>query len=687
METSIPIVCPYCGVGCNMELLLDDDGRPRKSAAAGRNQELNGKYLCVKGLSVHELLGNKDRLKTPLVRKNGRLKQASWDEAVGMAAESLKKIVKKNGPESVGMLSSSKILNEEIYLSQKFQRLVIGNNNVDNCARLCHGPSEVGLRKHLGIGAVSVFFDDYDIAETVVVVGAHTTATHPIIWMRLRKSYKQRGLNIILADPRGTDLVKYAAIHFTPRPGTDIYWINALAKIIYTNDWHDKTFCRRHTIGFQAYVDSLEKMDIDHACRMSGVTRRSLEEAAELIRNKKTIFIWGMGLTQHAHGTDNVSALVNLVLLTGNVGRPGAGVAPLRGQNNVQGAGDMGALPNMLPGHMYVNDEAARLHTGAVWKATVPSGHGLSAPEMIHEIASGKIRALYVIGENPVLSEPQSTFVSWMLQRLELLIVQDIFPTETSNFAHIVLPAAMVGEKEGTFTNAARRIQYTSGGLAPPGEAKPDWMIIQEMARAMGHDWNFSSTEAVWEEIRKAAPVFSGVSHDRLKQSAGGLFWPCYDEEHAGSPRLYEDGFVFYDRRARFIAVPPPDILMEATESYPFILVTGRLLEHFNTGEMSRRTSKLTRICGQSYVEMNKEAATRAGLKENDHVRVTSPYGALTFNLVVSDQAPDGILFAPIHFNKPNLNALMSAVPLDPQARMPALKVIPVNIGREMSQA
>ena len=679
MPEPIPIVCPYCGVGCNLELTLDENGIPTKSRSAGRNMELNGKYLCIKGFSVHELVTNSERALYPLVRKKGKLEKCSWNEAIGTAAEKLQDVIAKHGPRSVGLLCSGKILNEEAYLSQKFQRAVIGNNNVDNCARLCHGPSEAALRKQLGFGAVSTFLEDYDVTETVVLVGAHTTATHPVIWMRLRKNAKQRGINLILADPRETDLIKYANIHLSPRPGTDICWINALAKIMVTRQWHDEDFCRRHTIGFKAYLNSLERVDIDHCCSRSGVAPQDLEKAAELIHAKKTIFIWGMGLAQHAHGTDNVSALVNLVLLTGNIGKPGCGVSPLRGQNNVQGACDMGALPNLLPGHMTVDDEAARLHTGAIWDAVVPTEPGLAAPEMIHEVATGKIKALYIIGENPVMSEPQSTFVSWMMQRLELLIVQDIFPTETSQHAHIFLPAAVVGEKEGTFTNAARRIQHTASGLKAPGEVKADWQILQEMANSMGHRWNYGSTEAIWQEIQQVAPVFSGITYDRLKDSAG-IFWPCYDDKHSGTPRLYEDGFIFRDRRARFIPAPPPEILMESTPDYPYVLITGRLLEHFNTGEMTRRSKKLMRVRSESYVEINSADAEKANLSENDVVRVTSPYGTVTLMLKISKAVSSGYLFAPIHFNKPNLNALMSAIPLDPQARMPALKVVPVNI-------
>jgi predicted molibdopterin-dependent oxidoreductase YjgC len=298
---------------------------------------------------------------------------------------------------------------------------------------------------------------------------------------------------------------------------------------------------------------------------------------------------------------------------------------------------------------------------------------------MIHDIASRKIRALYVIGENPAVSEPQSNFVTWMLQSLDLLIVQDIFPNETCRYADIVLPAATVGEKDGTFTNAARRVQYTSAGLPSPGEAKPDWKILQDLANALGADWQYTSAEDIWEEIRRAAPVFAGITHQRLKES-NGIFWPCYDENHPGTPRLYEDGFGFRDRRARFLPVKLPETLMEPTEDYPYILITGRLLHHFNTGEMSRRSKKLTRMKPAAYVDMNPEDAAEIGLAEEDTVRMTSPHGTVLLPLKLDDQMQRGYLFAPIHYTEPNFNSLMSAVPIDPKARMPALKVVPVKL-------
>ena len=679
MNDTVQIICPFCGVGCNLEIHTNEDKIPVKCVSSGRNPELNGKYVCVKGTGIHEMLTSSERLTDPLIRKGGQLEKTTWDEALGTIASRLRGIIDKYGKESVGMLCSGKILNEDAYLCQKFQRAVIGNNIIDNCARLCHGPSEVALRKQLGFGAVSTYLDDFEKVDTFVIVGANTMDTYPVIWMRIRNRMKKDKFNLVVADPRVTGLSKYAGYHLRPNPGTDIYWIKALSKIMYSKGWHDDTFCRTKTLGYQAFLNSLESLSIPEACAAAGVDQNDLEAVAELIHGKKTVFIWGMGLTQHAWGTESVTALVNLALLTGNVGKQGCGLSPLRGQNNVQGASDMGALPYVLPGHMHLGDEAARIHIGAVWKSIIPSKPGLSAPEMIHEIADGKIRALYVVGENPVMSEPQSNFVNWMMQRLDLLIVQDLFLTETAKPAHIVLPAAAIGEKEGTLNNSARRIQYTSGGLTPPGKAKPDWLIFRDLAKAMHHDWNYEKSEDVWNEVREVIPIFAGVTYDRLKNSCG-IFWPCHDECHPGTPRLYEDGFTFRDRRARFIPVYPPADIIKPTASYPYILITGRLMEHFNTGEMTRRSKRLMKLVPKSYIMMHPEDAEKEGLVEDTSVRVTSPYGAVLTHLKISDSISVGYLFAPNHFPSPNYNALMSAVPLDPQARMPALKVIPVHL-------
>jgi formate dehydrogenase alpha subunit len=678
-QGKVPVVCSYCGVGCNLEFTLDENGAPVKSKASGRNKEVNDKYLCIKGFSLHQFITSRERLLRPQVRTAEGMREVTWEEAIRFAALRLKEIIDQHGRDSIAMLCGGKILNEEAFLCQKFQRTVIGNNHVDNCARLCHGPSEVALDRQLGFGAVTIAFADFDETDTVFVIGAHTNATHPTTWMRLRRHAGNRLIQLVVADPRSTDLVRFADLHIKPRPGTDIFWIQALTAIIVSRGWHDREFCSRHTIGCDAAVRSLQNVDIGQACERSGVGIENLEKAAELIHGRNTIFIWGMGLTQHAHGTESVSALVNLALLTGNIGKPGCGLSPLRGQNNVQGAGDMGALPHHLPGHMLVEDAACRLHTGAIWDANLPAEPGLSISEMISEIASGRIRALYVVGANPAISEPHASFVNWMLQKLDLLIVHDAFPTRTAKLAHVLFPAAVVGEKEGTFTNAVRRVQHTSQGLVPPGEARPDWRILQDMARAMGKSWPYEDTEMIWEEVRRVAPIFSGITYNRLRTEPG-ILWPCFDRHHAGTLRLYEDGFAFRDRRARFVIPQLPKSLMESTTVYPYVLITGRLLAHYNTGEMTRRSPKLMGLASESFVQMHPQDAEKSRLSNRERVRLLSPYGTIITRLSVTDEVPAGYLFVPIHFDEPNVNILMSTVPFDPLARMPSLKVIPAAV-------
>jgi len=394
------------------------------------------------------------------------------------------------------------------------------------------------------------------------------------------------------------------------------------------------------------------------------------------------MFVWGMGLTQHANGTDAVISLGNLAMLTGNLGKEGTGVIPLRGQNNVQGSVDMGSAPFTLPGAYEVEDLGAQTHFEGFWRTTLPEKPGYSATEMIHHILDGKIKILYIIGENPAFSEPQSAFVRWMLRNLEFLLVQDIFLTETSKFADLILPAAAIGEKSGTITNAARRIQFTMKATDPPGDAKPDWEIIQELAFSLGHQWDYSTSEDIWNEVRKIVPIFKGASYSRLENSYG-LFWPVYNENHPGTKRLYTERFMFRDGRARFFPISPPLSYTITTEEYPFMLITHRLYEQFNTGEMTLR-SKITSKSGtDGFIALNEKDAGDHNLQEGMKIRINSPYGSVVSSVKILKglKVPRGHLFAPIHFYRTgNFNELTSTFPLDSKARMPSLKKIPVNI-------
>ncbi len=677
----INIICPYCGVGCNLELAVQN-GKVVSTKVTGRNPQVNGKYVCIKGLTVHELINHKERLKKPLLRADKGFEEVSWRDSLKFVSNKLKNIKNKYGPGSIGVLCSGKILNEDAYLVQKFARVVIGTNNVDTCARLCHASSEVGLRKMLGYGTVSIWWPDLHEADTVMVVGENPRFSHPVFWNILNN--RSRKSQVIIADAARIPGIENIDVYISPKPGTDFVWFCGVAKILYEEKLYDEKFIESNTIGFGAFIKSLSWCTPEYVKKVSGVKWEDLRKVAHLIgKGRKTIFVWGMGLTQHPHGTESVMAFANLALMTGNIGKPGAGVVPLRGQNNVQGAVDMGASPTMLPGYYPISDDAAKLHFGWAWESKIPTNPGLSASEMIHTVAEGKIKALYVIGENPLLSEPQSDFVKWMLQSLELLVVQDIFMTETAKLADVVLPAAMIGEKEGTVTNAARRIQFTEKAVNPPGEAKEDWKIVTELAKTMGINWNYSGAGDIWKEIRELVPIFSGATYERLKKGYG-LLWPVYSESHSGTPRLYTDGFAFPDRRARFMPIEPPRLIITPTDEYPYLLVTCRLYEHFNTGEMTRRSALLMRASPELFVCVNEEDAEDLGVKDGDKIRVESPYGAIVCPTKVkmkNMRINKGIVAVPTHFfNKYNFNRLTSAYPLDPYSKTPPLKTIPVKV-------
>ena len=676
-QKEIPIVCPYCGVGCNTELVIED-GKAVKVIARGRNPDLNGKFVCIKGLIVADVLNHESRLNKPLLKIKNDFEESNWSNAIKTTANKLKELIEKFGRNSIGILVSGKISNEEAYLAQKFARTVIKTNNIDTCARLCHSPSEVALKMQFGYGAVSACINDFIKAEVVMLIGANTRFTHPGVWNVLRKREKKSIL--IVADI--FDAISSRDIKITPNPSTDLIWINGLAKIIIDKQTYDKQFINNKTIGFESFKKSLEIYDKETVERISNVPYAQLEEIADLISKKKTIFVWGMGLTQHANGTDAVLSIGNLAMLTGNIGKKGAGVVPLRGQNNVQGVVDMGANPFGLTSGYSLTDKGALTHFEGFWNTILSDKSGLSATEMIHRIIDGKIKALYVIGENPAFSEPQSAFVKWMLRTLELLIVQDIFFTETAKYANVIFPAAALGEKEGTYTNAHRRIQFSEKAVNPPGNAKADWEIIQDLAISMGHQWNYKNSEEIWDEIRQIAPIFRGASYSRLKTSYG-LFWPIYNEQDKGTKRLYVDRFMFSDNRARFYPIKIPSIFTHTTNEYPFMLVTHRLYEQFNTGEMTLRSKITSKRVNKGFVALNESDANSFDLQDDSSIRINSPYGSVVspIKIIKGMKVPKGYIFAPIHFFKyTNFNELTSTYPLDPKAHMPSLKKIPVNI-------
>jgi formate dehydrogenase alpha subunit len=663
--------CAYCGVGCQVDLHVAGG---RIAHVRGAEDGHNEGSLCVKGRFALDFASHPDRLKTPLVRRGGELVPASWDEALGLVAGRLAAIRDAHGPDSLGFLSSARCTNEENYLFQKLARLM-GTNNVDHCARLCHAPTVTGLMQAFGSGAATNPMDDIAHAEVILVTGSNTTETHPVFAARVKRAVRA-GAKLVVADPRAVGLTRHAHVWLRQAPGTDIAWINGLMHVILREGLENREFIAARTEGFEALRDSLDEYTPERVQALTGIPAADLEEAARLYaRAGAATILYCMGITQHACGTDTVQALASLAMLCGHVGRPGAGVNPLRGQNNVQGACDMGALPNVLPGYRRVDDDAARRHAEVLWGSELSGKPGLTATEMM---ATDRVRAMFVMGENPMVSDADVGHVGGKLESLEFLVVQDIFLTETARLADVVLPAASAAEKDGTFTNTDRRVQRVRAAVPCPGQALPDWRILNMLSERLGFGPGPESPEAVMAEIALAAPIYGGVDYRRIESE--GLVWPCPDKGHPGTPILHRESFP--RGKGRFVPVnaQPPAETPDA--DYPLTLGTGRVLEHYHTGTMTRRSEGLNRIVPECFVEMNPADAARLGVVQGQRVRVASRRGAIAVRAEVTGRVAEGHVFIPFHFAEAAANVLTNPA-LDPLARIPEFKACAVRVTPE----
>ncbi len=672
----ITSVCPYCGVGCMLDFYVKDG---KIVYVRGSKEGINKGDDCIKGRFGWEFVHSKERLTKPLIKINGKFREVSWDEALDYIAKRFREIKDKYGADSIGGFSSAKCTNEENYLFQKFMRTVIGTNNVDHCARLCHSSTVTGLIKTLGSGAMTNSIDDLERADVFLVIGSNTTEAHPVIATRIKRAV-MKGAKLIVVDPRRIGLARFATMYLRPKPGTDVALINAFINVILDLDLVDWDFVKSRTEGFEKLKKVVEKYTPEYAEKITGVNAHDIVKAAVMYgKAKRAAIIYAMGMTQHISGTANVATLANLALVTGNVGKEGSGVNPLRGQNNVQGACDLGALPNLLPGYKKVMDLSAHEHFMHHWGVDVPYKPGLTIVEMINAAYDGKLKALYIMGENPVLSDPDQKHVIEALNRIEFLVVQDIFLTETAQYADVVLPAASFAEKEGTFTNTERRVQLLNKIVEPPGEAKPDWWIITELARRMGHEWNYACPEDIFNEIRKVVVQYAGMTYERLRH--GGLQWPCPDEKHPGTPILHQKIFPRYNGLARFVPyeyIPPAE---SPDDEFPYIMITGRMYEHFHTGTMTRRVEGLNHIAPEPCVEISPEDAKKIGVNEEDYVYIESRRGKVKARVKIAD-IEQGCVFLPFHFAEGPANRLTSGENLDPEAKIPEFKVSAVKIWR-----
>ncbi|MBW1698869.1 MAG: formate dehydrogenase subunit alpha [Deltaproteobacteria bacterium] len=668
-DKEVKTICPYCGVGCGIYLAAR--GNSVVGVFGDPDNPVNKGSLCVKGQFGVEFINHSDRLTSPLISKNGSFSEASWDEALDLIAT---KLSKYKG-EEVAVISSAKCTNEENYLIQKFARVVLGTHNVDHCARLCHASTVAGLAASFGSGAMTNSIGEISGAASILAIGTNTTETHPVIGIKVRKAAED-GAKLIVANPREIDLCRIAHVRLRHRPGSDVALLMGMMRVIFEENLHDPTFIAERCENFDAFRQSLESFDLDFVEEKTTVPRDLIVEAARLYATKKpAAILYAMGITQHTHGTDNVLAIANLAMLTGNIGKPSTGVNPLRGQNNVQGACDMGALPNMYTGYQRVDDPKVRKKFEKAWGVGLNPSPGLTLTEIFEAAYEGKIKAIYLVGENPVLSDPDAKHVEEALRRLEFFVVQDIFLSETARIAHVVLPAATFAEKDGTVTNTERRVQRMRKVIEPIGNSQPDWWLTSQLGRRMGgKGFDFDHPSEIMEEIAGLTPSYGGITYPRLEK--GGLQWPCTSEDHPGTPILHVEGFLRGKGRFAPLAYRPPTELPD--DEYPFMLTTERGLYQYHTGTMTRKVAGLDVLHGEELLEINPEDAKTLGVADGEKVKVTSRRGAVTVRAKVTPISPRGVFCMSFHFAESPTNILTNPA-LDPVAKIPELKVCAVK--------
>ena len=665
---TVDSVCPFCGCGCNVQLHVSDDRVVQVTAPLGKGP--NGGNLCVKGRYGYQFIGHPERLTQPLVRRRGQLVPASWDEALGLVAERFGAIKTQSGPDALAGFASARCTNEENYLFQKFMRAVVGTNNVDHCARLCHASTVTGLAQSLGSGAMTNSFADLETAQALLIIGSNTSEAHPIAALHLKQALR-RGATLIVADPRRIDMAARAHYPLQLQPGTNVAVLNGLMHVILDEGLADEAFIAERTEGIAALREVVATYTPELVEEISGVPADLLRSAARAFGSaERAAVVYSMGITQHSHGTEHVLAVSNLALLTGNLGKPGAGVNPLRGQNNVQGACDVGALPNVYTGYQSVTDEAARRKFEQAWGVSLGSEVGLTVTEAFDAMAEGAVKGLYIMGENPMLSDPDIDHVAATLHGLDFLVVQDIFLSETAALADVVLPAASFAEKEGTFTNTERKVQLLHRAVSSPGEARPDSDIVIDLANRMGAAWRYDDPAAVMAEIAALTPSYGGLSFARLEQ--GGLCWPCPSADHPGTPILHVDKFTRGKGRFFAVAYQPP--AEEADAAYPLTLTTGRLLEHYHTGTMTRRSDGLNELVPTGFAEVNPADAKQLGVVDGATIVVETRRGRIDVPAYVTDRVRRGVVFVPFHFWESPANRLTNTA-RDPVAMIPEFKV------------
>ena len=680
---TVTTTCPYCGVGCGIKAGVDETDRIIEMLDDPDNQSSLG-MLCVKGRFGYTFVHHEDRLTTPLVRREGQLVPVSWDEALDYVAD---RLAEYNGDE-FATLCSAKATNEDGYVQQKFARVVMQSNHIDHCTRLCHSPSVEAMLTSLGSGATSNSYIDYEEAGCLVIIGSDANSNHPVAAARMRRAVIERGAKLIVINPRRIEMCDFAELWLRPRPGTDVALLNAMAKVILDEGLDDEAFVRDRTEGFDQWRRVVDKYDLDYASGITGVPAEDIAEAARIYASPPfsgSCLIWGMGITQHTNGTANAHGLLNLALAAGQMGRPGSGVSPLRGQNNVQGCGDAGCLPNSFPGYQVIGDDTVAKFQDA-WGCTLPAEKGMVVTDMVEAMIEGRIKAMYVTGENPLLSEPDLHHAEKAFKSLEFLVVQDIFMHETAEIADVVLPATTFAEKDGTFTNSERRVQRVRKAVEPIGESRPDWDILCDLAtrlsrrRGLGaeREFSYAHPSEIWAEMAALTPNLSGISYERLED--GGIQWPCPTPDHPGTRFLYEKNFP-RGPRAKFVAFDQGPAAEELpSKRFPLILNTGRILYHWHGGTITRRADGLLARSPELQIAMSEEDGAKFEVQDGEWIRLRSRRGDLEGRALFTEKMRAGEVFVPFVKLRDHAANFLTNSAFDPNSKIPEYKVCAVRI-------
>ncbi|MCY3750683.1 MAG: formate dehydrogenase subunit alpha [Gammaproteobacteria bacterium] len=692
-DKQVDSVCPYCGVGCLLTFNVKND---HIQYVEGRDGPSNQGRLCVKGRYGFDYVHHPARLTRPLIRKPGTAKtteiipsralhryfrEATWEEALDLAASGLRSIHDAQGSQALAGFGCAKGSNEEAYLFQKLVRTGFGTNNVDHCTRLCHASSVAALLETIGSGAVSNQVSDGTQAEVIIVIGARPNDNHPVA-ATFMKNATLNGSKLIVIEPYSSEMYLHAHAFLQLRPGTDVLLLNGMMHTIIDERLHDQAFIDAHTDGFEALRETVREYSPEKVSPLCGIAPEAIRETARLYATAKTaIIFWGMGISQHVHGTDNARCLISLALMTGQIGRPGTGLHPLRGQNNVQGASDMGLIPMVYPDYQPVNDPKTRKRFEEFWSTELDPDTGKTVVEIMHSVHAGDINGMYIMGENPAMSDPNLEHAREALTRLEHLVVQDIFFTETCGFADVILPASAFPEKTGTYTNTDRRVQLGRQAVSPPGESRQDLWIIQELARRLGLEWDYTGPEAVFEEIRQAVPSMAGMTWARLEDE-DSLTYPLLREGDPGEPVIFRDGVFPTDNgKGRFVAADYIEAAELPDEKYPFVFMTGRQLEHWHTGTMTRHSRVLNTIEPWPYVLANPEDLHALGMESGDLLAIESRRGALAVATRVDEGMQQGVFMMPFTYHEAAANLLTNDA-LDPFGKIPEFKFCAIRVSK-----